>query len=596
MLSSTPKNLICLNSYFISNGVTLARDRSIQSSNLHERQVIDKAYAATLDPERLEDFELFWEAYLDSGQQKNGMQSAPVNLSTVSQHIFRALEILERLRHTHVMEGNAQYIVNKQYGFGFIVNCQGKIIARNSDAIEKIQTAASISCIGLDSASLSEIKSWLATPYLGPKKPVCFKNVYFDDDKTPTCLFLTSVDLKMSSGPVPERFFLITSVQEDIHPEAKTAIQNMYSLNASEVDIAFHLANGHTPKDISLIRASSLATVRTQIKYIRDKMDCGDIPDIVRKFCNMSARYSAVTSQLIRSESSLIQKSFAKIGSLTLRDGRYMEYVEQGHPNGRPVLHMHSLMNGPKQSGRDARLAVTRNWRFISPSRAGYGNSDRNKETGITGSVNSTADDMAELIAHLGLNDVTVIGSIYAQNFAFKYPELVSNFVCVNKVPSWHISELAQLQRRQRNMIKTSLYAPQLSKFTARLAKILMDTGREDVFIKGLSKGNRIDMEILDQPDYFRIVADGMKHSFKQGIDAFTLDVQGHHTDWTENAKTLQAPVTIILGSDNAMQTDFGLNRYLSAVPNAKVYRIEGTGIYFPITHFHKILDILDTL
>ena len=563
---------------------------------LSEDQVIEEAYAVALNPERLEDFELLLETYLDAGHQNSRFYSPPESLLSISNHISRALEILEYMRHTHVTESNAQNIVDSNYGIGFMVNSRGQIIASNSDAIKFMNKATSISSLGLDPDSLSEIQCWIGRSHSPGQKHVRFINVYLDKDETATCLFLTPVDLKALNATDAEAFFLITSVEIGNNPDAAEAIQNIYSLSESEVQIAFQLANGKSPKDISEIRDSSLATVRTQIKHIREKMDCNNTPDVVRKICNMSTRYSSVTSQVNRAVKSFAADDLARVSNLTLRDGRFMEYTEQGHPHGRPVLHIHSLMNGPKQSGLAAQLAVLRKWRFISPSRAGYGNSDRVHHTSIASCLDSTADDMAELIGHLGLKDVIVIGSIYAQRFAFKYPHLVSHYVCVNKVPIWHSDELNQLQRRQRNMIKTSMYAPRLARFPARLAKILMDTGREKVFINGLSSGHDIDMQVLEDPDHFRIIANGFKHSFSQGIDAFVVDVQGYHTDWIQDAKLLQVPVNIVLGSDNKMQTKIGLDRYLEAVPTAKLNVIKGAGIYMPITHFESILDTLDNL
>ena len=558
-----------------------------------EKRVIEEAYAATLDAERLQEFEYLWESYLDAGLQGNGPSIEPVDLSTVHVHIARALEILERMRHRHIEESRAQTIVDSNYGLGLIVNNRGQIVARNSDAVAVLKDATSLADMGLDENGLTKVLDWIN----GHKKDethVLFVNVYFHDATQPTCLFLTRV--KLSTSEEKEDLYLLTSVESQIHPGAISAIQNTFSLRSSEADIAFHLANGKSPKEISELRKSSIATVRTQIRHLIEKTHSRDVTDLIRSICNMSARFSSVKSQIERSTSLFSQHNLAKTGSITLRDGRFMEYKEQGHPHGRPVIHIHSLMNGPTQSREDAQHAVLRNWRFISPSRAGYGNSEFHFKTNIRDSVNSTADDMAEIVEHLGLKDVIVIGSIYAQKFALKYPNLVSHFVCVNKAPAWHIDELQSLQPRQRNMIKTSLYAPLLSKFPTRLAKILIDTGREKVFFRGLSGNSKTDLAVLENHRHVKILAEGMKHSFQQGVDAFTLDVQGHHTDWIDDAKNLQVPVTIILGEENSMQTDFGLNRYLTAVPSAKVIRIDNAGLFFPITHFDKILDVLESL
>lgn len=161
----------------------MTQTTSLLAKDLNEKQVIEQAYAATLDPERLKEFELFWESYLDAGLQGKGSPASSIDLSTVQIHISRALEILERMRHQHVTESKAQNIVDSNYGLGFIINLDGKIIARNSDARDALQNAMTISDMGLDEFGLSEIRGWLRGRNRDENKPVLFVNVFLMQTK-----------------------------------------------------------------------------------------------------------------------------------------------------------------------------------------------------------------------------------------------------------------------------------------------------------------------------------------------------------------------------------------------------------------------------
>ena len=66
-------------------------------SDTLENQLIKEAYAATLDPARLSNFEQYWQSYIDAKISENpensNLDDLPVNM-----HITTALDILERIR------------------------------------------------------------------------------------------------------------------------------------------------------------------------------------------------------------------------------------------------------------------------------------------------------------------------------------------------------------------------------------------------------------------------------------------------------------------------------------------------------------------
>ncbi|MGZ2411750.1 DNA-binding CsgD family transcriptional regulator [Sphingomonas sp. F9_3S_D5_B_2] len=84
---------------------------------------------------------------------------------------------------------------------------------------------------------------------------------------------------------LPHPAVLITILPQRIQPHRElviTRLKSVYGLSSAEADIAFRLANGQTPNEISHERQAALGTVRTQLKHILSKMDARRQADVVR--------------------------------------------------------------------------------------------------------------------------------------------------------------------------------------------------------------------------------------------------------------------------------------------------------------------------
>ena len=554
--------------------------------DIDERAVIDEAYAAILEPERLEVFEAFWESYINTSLQEGAPERLLLDDTPIQAHLTRAMEIIELMRHTHVADDNLQALVRTHNGVAFVIDRAGDLQATNMAADKLLETAKSLGEISIDEKSKAQITHWINRGHEAEKKDFLFTYATINDDaQTRICFMLAPIEIPRDAQGQRQTFFLVTSVDFAIAPGALNAIRMAFGLSAAEGEVVMKLMEGITPQDIAEIRDVSVLTVRTQIKHAVEKTGANNQADMIRILGAMAGQYVNVESHLSDAEAKLSKDAMVRYGSMTLRDGRHFEYLEQGHPNGRPVLHIHSMMNGPRQSDEFARYLVLKGWRLISPSRPGYGNSDANMKTDIRDLVRSTTRDMHELVRHLGLKDLIVIGTIYAQNYVATYPDYVRGFLCVNKVPLWEMEDLKHFQPRQRRIIKTSIFTPQIAKFPARLAKILIDTGRENLFIHGLNKNSPADIEAVKDPIVFEVVAEGFRHALKQGVEAFTTDVMAHHTDWSEDASKLTRPVTILSGTENTMNPQILIDRFVEIQPRTNIRLVENAGIYLPITH-----------
>ena len=86
------------------------------------------------------------------------------------------------------------------------------------------------------------------------------------------------------------------------------------------------------------------------------------------------------------------------------------------------------------------------------------------------------------------------------------------------------------------------------------------------------------------------------KFLVEQGVQAFVDDLPLIHSDWTEDAKRLRLPVTIVIGSDNKDQPVAAIERYQAVVPHSVIYTLLGAGTYQNLTHFRSVIDAIESM
>ena len=91
--------------------------------------------------------------------------------------------------------------------------------------------------------------------------------------------------------------------------------------------------------------------------------------------------------------------------TVTLRDGRTLEYADFGDPSGRPVLYFHGTPATAGQGAVVAEAAGTHGIRLVALIRPGCGAS-----TATPPGLTSVAADAVELADLLGLGEVVAMG------------------------------------------------------------------------------------------------------------------------------------------------------------------------------------------
>ncbi len=133
-------------------------------------------------------------------------------------------------------------------------------------------------------------------------------------------------------------------------------------------------------------------------------------------------------------------------GEVRLKTGVRVHYVEQGDPNGPPVILLHGYSDSWISYTRVLPL-IDKKYHVYIPDQRGHGESDR-PATGYT--FPHFASDVIAFMDAKGLKKATLVGhsmgSFVAQHVATMAPERVEKLVLVGSAPAVSNGEVSQLQ------------------------------------------------------------------------------------------------------------------------------------------------------
>jgi pimeloyl-ACP methyl ester carboxylesterase len=247
--------------------------------------------------------------------------------------------------------------------------------------------------------------------------------------------------------------------------------------------------------------------------------------------------------------------AMVETATTTLRDGRMIAWSEVGDPAGQVVLSCLGTPHSRVPHPDDHAVAVAAGLRVVAPERPGFGLSDR--APGRT--VESWAADAVELLEHLGLAEVAVLGSSgggpFAVGLAALHPaRVVALALAASGVPGPALNdeELARLTESR------------LLERGAWLADLVH--GDPDAFREATG--------ITPTPWWTRMLTE----AFRQGPRAHAEDHLLNATDWSHLLPRLTVPVRLWHGeADDNIRLDSV--RWMAArMPSPELSVVEGAG------------------
>ncbi|MGG8496511.1 alpha/beta fold hydrolase [Tenacibaculum sp. TC6] len=228
-----------------------------------------------------------------------------------------------------------------------------------------------------------------------------------------------------------------------------------------------------------------------------------------------------------------------------LKDKRKLGFAEYGEIDGFPIIYYHGSQSSRLEMHYDLSFVSDNNLRIISIDRPGHGISDFNQ----SGTILSFAEDVKELIEHLGINIFSVAGmsagAPFVLGLTYLFPEniykvsIISGFAPFNKKSKQYLSKKVKI------ILSLAKSFPFLLKIILRLqAKQIVSNPKKTLrnFLKIMSEP---DQEVLKNDLVMKVIESMFKEAFKNGSKGVAYEISNLLVNsWGFELSNIKVPVT----------------------------------------------------
>lgn len=415
-----------------------------------------------------------------------------------------------------------------------------------------------------------------------------------------TCILVRKIDGDLKGRDDKKNGYLgalyfFTIVNLGFDTSKTNMFKETYGLTQAEVEVAVHLASGLQLLEIATNRGVKIQTIRNQVKVIKSKTQSRDVPSIVRLVCGFSAGI-LTSSHLSRTGKIETQKTtpLKLHQQITLRDGRALHYLEQGDPEGIPVLMLHTIPFGAELMQEASKAAMRLNLRIISPYRPGFNQSDTHHARGDD-MLDVVAADIYELLVKLDIAKASIVGvgtgSTYALRFTSRHPNRVSHLFAVSRTPMWRDEWITKTSRRQRLMIRLTRYTPKLLPLMSRATMAYIDRGHAKDLCKTICGDSTADMLALQNSAISELMERETIAGLQQGCESQHRDIALSVKDYSHEALRLKHRFYVLHGDDDKVVDIAESQAFADFVPGTELEIVKGAGQLLIYSHWERVLQ-----
>jgi len=567
-------------------------------------RVIDRLYDVALDPMRYEELLDHWEGMIAPYRKAangNG-DAADLGLLGLGSHFARADKMLDQIVMDTPREENAAILSRIENAAAFTIGANLKIADANSAAVSTLMLAPGmpLSELPLDAEDCTALSKQVERLFnANDDAPLVFRARATQFER------LVVFHLRVIRPTQAPAFAIVISSEVAWPDGFEEMLQSAFQLSATEVKVVKGLAQCSSLKDIAAARGRSVDTIRAQLKSIMSKTETRSQTELVRltvgmmEMASFTQTEAAKMPEQSKGYDSLEPRPFY---AMTLRDGRTLEFLVLGDPNGRPCLFSpldYGLVRWPASAEA---AAAKRGIKVIVPVRAGYG-----KSTPLSKGVdvgNSTVNDYAELMDHLGINACPIISLggdfFFSAVFHSLFPgRATAMLACAGVLPLDRPEQYERMDKWHRFILAGARYTPHLLPFMVKggfaLARRLGKRG----FLQAVYGKSRADVATFENPEIFEAMVCGSEVALSDthsAHDAFAREVVTHeHLAWQHHVERLKGavPVYFFNGLQDPEVHPLTLQEHQENYPwiTFKSYPDAGQLVFFL-----KWSDVLDTL
>lgn len=440
----------------------------MKTSDDSPAQAIDYLYDVAIDPTSYERMLDFWESMAPKAgddQTDAQSQSSAGAMADLSRHLGRADKVLAQTLQSPPDETAAAAVGRVHHAASFAVNAAGRLIAVNAAAIQSlgVTTGALARDLPFEEGEVERILAEIMRMLRGNGAATSIVCV-----RARATQRLVIIQLRLFR-PISDEAFVLGITSEISWPSGfSERLQQAFALSATEIDLLRHLTEGHSIRDIADLRSRSQETVRAQVKSLLSKTGTRSQLELVRLAL---ATVEALHADGAVHAADAAQPDHIDTLSLTLKDGRSLEYLITGDPNGRPVLFLpmdFGFVRWPPAVEDEARR---RHLKVIVPIRPGYGRSS--PLPGGGNYLDRLSGDLLDLLDHLKvsrcpiltLGDDSLIALWLHMQASYRFTAIIA---CAGTMPLTTRDQFDRMGKWHRFVIGAGRFTPQLLPFVVK--------------------------------------------------------------------------------------------------------------------------------
>ena len=530
-------------------------------SDQDRNEAIDRLYDVALDPER-------YETLLDVWESAVGPLRAQADFSALrllddpmmASHFHRAGEFLDRVDLSKQTDDIQSILLPFGKVSAFVLDGGLGVKAVNTAATERLSLTASskLADLAVHSEDLDAIGKTVRSLLAGELQDTAVLRVRALSRGHFVVLRLQRCQ---TAGGAP---LVLAASSEVGWPNGfNDILRRAFNLTAAETDIVQSLVECCSVSDIAVQRGRSVDTIRAQVKSIQAKTETHSQVELVRLALSvMDMANLTLDTQL---QPRLVSKGFATLvertyQTLTTPDGRRLDYLVLGAPDGKPVLFLpldYGLLRWPASAEAEA---TRRGWRVIVPVRAGYGLSDPlPKKASFDDAVIMDTMQVLETEKVTRCPIVSLGGdSYYGIRLARLYPDRFTAVIaCAGVLPITRAEQFERMEKWHRFILAGAKYTPHLLPFMVKAGFLLARKIGKRGFVHAVYGNSPSDVATFEDPEVFEAMVTGSEvalsetHSAHDGFSRTVLGAQ--NGDWTEDVSAIKGklPVIFLNGTDD---------------------------------------------
>ncbi len=578
-----------------------------QPDQIDPDSIVDHLYEIALDPETLTPFIDAWNAAgLDASTARLTMQTIDDFDNAYVAHLKRAEAFLAR----GATEGAGPDFDEMLSPFkdlaAFIVDTEMQVVAYNSGAAQAfgITGDSDLAGLGLDDDMFDALLTSLTGVFGGARADRLLR-LQAPGSQGQALFQIHGVADGETAAP---RHALIVTTQYHWQPALGDTLEEVFNLTPAEQTVVRALVEGRDAKSISAVRGTSEGTVRGQIKSILSKMNARSQSEVIRLVLSLRdvSRDARATGQASASATDsrganwLDAEIWKPFRSLTMPDGRKMNYLDMGPATGAPILYTHMGYGMARWHGPMVKLAFQHGLRVIVPIRAGYGHSDNlNPKADV---LAATRDDTQVLLTHLGIARLPYVTQgndlIFGADYARHNPDQVSELIGICARP-WLSGDqhYAAMGKWHRFFMSTAQHAPHLLKFTTKAAVAMAKRIGPVAFFRQVNQGSKADMAMLEDPELLPVLKANGELVVGKDTDLsqiYAMEMLVTERDWSEILIAARGTRTWCVNGGEDPATDIAtIAAYREEYPWIDIEVIPNGGQMLIYQHYQSILPRL---